>query len=411
MCWDERLRRQAPCTSSAQNPPAKPPRIQARKAPLTRGLKRAKPIIAATSVPENVCKTQNICTPVRIFFGTEREKQQGKARVIFTGDRAGKLQLGRAIVTVPKAADRERGEIPRPQWWERVFLRVSPEGDPAKHFTILSNGFKLFSNPEDFIAEVREHMKDAGAYKDHAFVFVHGYNVPFDAALYRTAQIAYDLGHEAGGHQVPFGTAFLYSWPSSGETYDYAYDLESARFTVTHLKDFIGLVTARSGAKEIHLIAHSMGNVALMNALHEFSRDPTNAGAKLNQVVLAAPDMDVREFERLARAITPIAKNVTLYASSKDVAMMASRKVHRDQARAGDVTEKGPVIVDKVYSIDISALSTDFFSIRHSDYADKRELLRDMNIMFVREEQPPHKRNLNFRRLARDGGEFWRYAQ
>ena len=95
-----------------------------------------------------------------------------------------------------------------------------------------------------------------------------------------------------------------------------------------------------------------MGNVALMNALREFSRDPANAGVKINQVVLAAPDMDVREFERLSRAITPIAKNVTLYASSKDVAMMASRKVHRDQARAGDVTENGPVVVDKVYSID-----------------------------------------------------------
>lgn len=410
-CWDKRLERHVPCVSSTRKPLANSNNVRERKPPRTRGLKRPKQRSVTTSVFQNVCKTQNICTPVRIFFGTEREKEQGKTRIIFTANRADKLQLGRAIVTVPKAADRKRGEIPRPQWWERIFLRVPPEGDPAKHFTILNEGFKLFSDPKDFIAEVREHTKDAGDYKDHAFVFVHGYNVPFDAALYRTAQIAYDLGHDVRGQHVPFGTAFLYSWPSGGETYDYAYDFESARFTVAHLKKFLGLVASRSGVKEIHLIAHSMGNVALLNALKEFSRDPISAGTKINQVVLAAPDMDIKEFEKLVRAITPIAKNVTLYASSKDVAMMASRKVHRDQPRAGDVTDKGPVIVDKVYSIDISALSTDFFSIRHSDYADKRELLRDMNRMFVREEQPPHKRNLNFRRLVRDGAAFWRYAE
>jgi esterase/lipase superfamily enzyme len=154
-----------------------------------------------------------------------------------------------------------------------------------------------------------------------------------------------------------------------------------------------------------------MGNVALMNALASLSREPMGLGARINQVVLAAPDVDVKEFEKLARAIVPIAKNVTLYASSKDVAMLVSRKVHRNQARAGDVTEKGPLVVDKVFSIDISALSTDFFSIRHSDYADKRELLRDMNRMFVREEQPPHRRNLNFRLIGTDGGEYWRYTE
>ena len=91
--------------------------------------------------------------------------------------------------------------------------------------------------------------------------------------------------------------------------------------------------------------------------------------------------------------------------------MMASRKVHRDQPRAGDVTDAGPVIIDNVYSIDISAISTEIFSIRHSDYADRQELLRDMNRMFVKAEQPPDRRNLNFLRHFRDGSAFWRYAE
>ncbi len=357
----------------------------------------------------NVCKARNICTPVPVFFGTERKRQELATKVTFTADRAGKLQLGRAIITVPKAADRKRGEIPRPGFWDWIW-GVPVGGDPARHFTIVKNGFRIFSSAEDFIAEVRAHMKDAGDYKEHAFVFVHGFNVKFDAALYRTAQIAYDLGYDAQGRHIPFGTAFLYSWPSGGKTFDYAYDLESARLTIDHFKAFLELVATQSGAKQIHLIAHSMGNVPLMNALAEFAENPPKTDAKINQVVLAAPDMDVKEFEKLARSITPFAKSVTLYASSRDVAMKASRKVHRDKPRAGDVGDTGPIIVNKVYSIDISALSTAIFSIRHSEYAENRELLSDMNRLFVKQEQPPHIRDNNFQRRFRGTGEYWRYA-
>jgi esterase/lipase superfamily enzyme len=410
-CWDARLQRHAPCKIATQKPSSSSEYIPKRKSLRSRGMRRLRRQFASKSVSWNVCESKNICTPVRIFFGTDREKRQGKTRVIFTADRAGKLQLGRAIVTVPKAADRKRGEIPRPTWWERVVLRVPLAGDPAKHFTILKDGFKLFANADDFIVEVREHIKDAGDYKDHAFVFVHGYNVKFDAALYRAAQIAYDLGYDVRGQHIPFGSAFLYSWPSGGETFDYASDLESARLTVEHLKAFIDLVASRSGAKQIHLIAHSMGNVPLMNALAEFAQEPKHAGAKINQVVLAAPDMDLKEFEKLARAITPVAKSVTLYASSKDVAMKASRKVHRDKPRAGDVGDTGPLIVDQVYSIDISALSTEIFAVGHSEYADKKELISDMNRLFVKQEQPPHKRNNNFQRKFRGKTEYWKYAQ
>jgi len=284
------------------------------------------------------------------------------------------------------------------------------EGDPSKHFTIVKNGFKLFISEDDFLAEIREQMKNAGQYKDHAYIFVHGYNVEFDQALFRTAQIAYDLGYNEPGGHVPFGTAFLYSWPSGGETLDYAYDQESARLTIKYLKAFVELVAKRSGAKQVHLIAHSMGNVPLLNALAEIAKKPQGLGAIISQIILAAPDMDVKEFEKLARKITPFTKSVTLYASSNDVAMKAARKVHRNKSRAGDVTNEGPLIVDNVYSIDISSLSTEVFSIKHSGYADTRELLNDLNRLFVKQEQPPHTRNINFLRQFRGTNEYWRYA-
>ena len=360
----------------------------------------------------NVCAEKNICTPVRIFFGTDRMMDATlDAGAKFGAERSAKLLLGQAVVTVPRAGDRRRGEIRRPTWWERNVLQVPAEGDPAKHFTILKDGFAIFSSPDTFLAAVREHMRDAGDYKEHAFVFVHGYNTAFDAALYRTAQIAYDLGYdEPGGLHIPFGTAFLFSWPSAGDPKGYLYDQDSARLAVDHLKDFLVLVASKSGAKQIHVIAHSMGNVTLLNALNDLSKAPPK-GVMVNQIVLAAPDLDVGEFEKLAQTVTSLAKGVTLYASSKDLAMIAAREIRKGAPRAGDVFTDGPIVMNKIYSIDISAINTDIFSTKHSEYSDNKVLLNDINHIFSKGEQPPHARNINFSRRKKGKLEYWRYAE
>ena len=46
------------------------------------------------------------------------------------------------------------------------------------------------------------------ALADTPVVFVHGFNVNFEDAVYRTAQITYDLQFD--------GAPFLFSWPTSG---------------------------------------------------------------------------------------------------------------------------------------------------------------------------------------------------
>ena len=74
---------------------------------------------------------------------------------------------------------------------------------------------------EDFLSLVRERLANSRTFKDHALVFVHGYDTSFDNALYRTAQIAYDLRFD--------GAPFLYSWPSGGAVVSYPYDRESQR--------------------------------------------------------------------------------------------------------------------------------------------------------------------------------------
>jgi esterase/lipase superfamily enzyme len=319
------------------------------------------------------------------------------------------LALGSAVVSVPRKVQRESGAILRPTWWDRYVLRVPPEGDPSRHFVIIPNLFEVYSDEASFLAAVARHREQAGDYKDHAFVYVHGYRVDFDYGLYRTAQMAYDLGtaRAEDGVVVPFGTAFLYSWPSAGQLKDYAYDQESARLSVGHLRSFLRLVIEKTGVKHVHLVAHSMGNVPLLNALNDLGRTGVS-GAKVSQVILAAPDMGTREFRTLAAEIQARANGFTLYASSSDLAMEASRKVHKNEPRAGDVVDGKPVITAGVDTIDISAITTCYFCFGHDEYVEQSELLNDIATLLQRGIRPPDTRTHSFR-LQSGELPYWRY--
>jgi esterase/lipase superfamily enzyme len=258
---------------------------------------------------------------------------------------------------------------------------------------------------DDFILAAQQELKEHSAFKDHAFVFVHGFWTTFDDALYRTAQIAYDLGDG----ETTFGTAFLYSWPSGGALKDYKYDFDSARFAIDHLEAFLSLVASRSGAAHLHVIAHSMGNWPMLAVLDKVARAPTNK-TKIDQIILAAPDIDAAEFAKMAFAISTIANGVTLYASSNDFAMKAAREAHHGVPRAGDVPSSGPVIVKGVDTIDVSNISTDVFG-GHAEYVEKRELLNDVALILRKGIHPPSERmpileTLSLRKLV-----YWRYPK
>ena len=88
---------------------------------------------------------------------------------------------------------------------------------------------------------MKARLRDSKLFKDQAVVFVHGYNTSFDNALYRTAQIAYDLEFD--------GATFLYSWPSGGAVASYTYDRESAQASEPYLREFLEMVVKQTGAK------------------------------------------------------------------------------------------------------------------------------------------------------------------
>lgn len=334
---------------------------------------------------------------VPVFFGTDRETQADNTRLRYSSERGRRLELGRALVTVPKS--HQVPNIERPWAIKLPYFDVTiyeQTEDPAQHFTIQNIG-KL--TQKEFLARVRSRLARSARYKDHAIVFVHGYNTSFDSALYRTAQLSYDLKFD--------GAAFLYSWPSGGAVASYTYDRESAQASEPYLRQFLDIVVRETGAKSVSIIAHSMGNQPLLSVLRDMRQTGPNEVA-INEVILAAPDVDADGFANVARRIEGIARGVTLYVAANDRALMVSRNFWRNP-RAGDVPPGGPLIVSGVETIDITNASTDSLALNHSGYAENNDLLQDIGKLILSGQRPPEQRLPTLLRTASPRGDYWRY--
>ena len=336
---------------------------------------------------------------VPVFYGTDRQEEPNAKRVSYNSERGRRLALGRALVTVPKI--HEVPQIERP-WALRIpyfDVTIYEEAeDPKKHFTMQE--IRKLSDA-DFLQLVRERLSGSQRFKDHAIVFVHGYNTSFDHAIYRTAQIAYDIKFDGG--------VFAYSWPSGGAVASYTYDRESAGAAQPYLRQFLDLVVKQSGAKSISVIAHSMGSQPLLDVLKDM-KSSAPPGVAISQVILAAPDVDADNFTNLAKTIEGFARGVTLYAAANDRALTISRNFWRNP-RAGDVTASGPLIVPGIDSIDVTAASTDAFALNHSGYAENNDLLQDIGKLILEGLRPPDQRLSNLRRIPTDKGDYWRYIK
>jgi esterase/lipase superfamily enzyme len=310
---------------------------------------------------------------VPVMYGTDR-KRNGNS---YGGEpNEGKLSLGVVKVSVPE--DHYMGVMEHPPWWKFGF-----GWDPNEHVMVLSV-HELVRN--EFIARSIATLAQGGL--KQALVFIHGFNVTFDDATRRAAQLAYDLRFK--------GLSMMYSWPSLGRSSKRSYDSDADKiiWTRPRLLEFLRLVITELGLDAVHVIAHSMGNRALTDVLRELLTDLPQNAARLRQVVFAAPDVNARTFQDLATKFAEFPERCTLYASSEDRALKISRKFN-NSIRAGD-SGGYLVLLDRVDTIDAAAVRTDFMG--HSSFGDNTSIVCDLDIL-IRHGHPPNERP----RLLRKG--------
>jgi esterase/lipase superfamily enzyme len=324
-------------------------------------------------------------TSIPICYGTDRSVENGQSGgLVSYGPERGELSVGFADVSIPD--DHRMGEIEKPRLWKLQFRE-----DPQKH-VILSKVEPL--SIEAF--SIRTQGVLSRSSRNEVLLFVHGYNVGFGDAVCRTAQIAYDLHFE--------GLAALYSWPSEGSVPRYTVDETNVTWSRPRFAQFLGLLRDKLGAEAIHIIAHSMGNRLVVENIASLAIPSSSHAARIRQMVFAAPDIDASTFKDFAKAFHGKAERFTLYASSEDKAIKASKLIHK-YPRAGD-SGLGLVVVGSVDTIDAAALDTSF--VGHSYYGDNRTVLTDI-FELIRRGSPPEER-FGLVPKERYGERYWLFS-
>lgn len=289
---------------------------------------------------------------VRVFFATDRKETEG---LEFGGERGHEITYGSVFVSIPRG--HQVGAIERPS-----LLLLQFSEDAAKHMVILR---RSSTDRDGFSKDIRAALQRGGS--DASFVFVHGYNVAFDDAARRTAQITYDLDFR--------GAPVFYSWPSQASLEGYTVDEANVEWSTLNLKNFLLDYAQNSGAKDIYLIAHSMGNRALTRAVSALFTEHPELKGRFKEIILTAPDVDADVFKReIAPKLVAGCDKITLYVSDGDKALLASKKVH-GSPRLGD-SAAGISVVPGIETVDASGLDTSF--LEHSYFAESSPVLKDI---------------------------------
>lgn len=311
-------------------------------------------------------------TTVEVFYATDRKREENsKGKILYANER-GDLELGKCVVNVP--AYRKKGEMPLPPWY--LFGLYANEN---LHM-IIKNTALL--DVKDFFEGLQQKVSNSPQ-KD-AFIFIHGFNVSFEESVMRTAQIAVDIGFN--------GAPIVYSWPSLKKVTGYNADEATATgYSIDNIIHFIKDVRTSTGADRVHLIAHSMGNRYLTDALKSLDDQGFTKDFIFNQIILAAPDIDAETFvKNIAPKIAKAGQQVTLYASMHDKALWLSEKLHGNIQRAGTVGTQ-LAVCEGIDTIDASEEKTDFLG--HGYFAESRALIDDI-FHAIRFGNSPADRNL-----------------
>jgi esterase/lipase superfamily enzyme len=318
-----------------------------------------------------------------VWYGTNRRPNNpGDADKGYSAKRDDVLHYGSCRVFIPKS--HKIGSMGSP-WWKRLL-------------TMTDDRLRLLATDElqqsAYWTGIAAQLAAIDADERCALVFVHGYNVSFQDAALRAAQIGFDLSVK--------GAMAFFGWPSQGSTSGYPADEATIEASEGVIADFMTDFAERSGAAAVHIIAHSMGNRGVLRAVNRIAaKAQRRSGKPFGQVILAAADVDADVFRQLSAAYADVASRTTLYVSKRDLAVEASRWLH-NFPRAGLMP---PTLV--LPGIDtINVTNVDLTMLGHGYVADARDVLIDMHAL-ITQGAPPDKR-FGLREAKNEEGErYW----
>ena len=185
---------------------------------------------------------------------------------------------------------------------------------------------------QDFLQQLSQQV-EASPYRSLLLV-VHGFREAFPSALRKTAFLAHVLDIDT--------PVLLFDWPGDqgSSLRGYRRARQVAEASGAELAATLRLIVDEVQPGRLWLLANSMGGQVVVDAFELLSRDADFADSptEIETVVLTAPDVDHEDFNQRFKAQSDsLAKNVTVYVSSNDRALLVSRLINRG-LRLGEST-------------------------------------------------------------------------
>jgi esterase/lipase superfamily enzyme len=358
------------------------------------GWKHPSGVIAARSRPERPASVLEWLRPrdeaplespsqFTIYYGTNRKLVGGGVGGhTFSNSRGERLSIGSCLVTVPKThrfGGAGRTFVKR--WMRGTGTRLRVEE------TTVEDNIEFINHVKEAISQVDDERQN--------LLYVHGYNVSFSEAARRAAQLGFDL-------KIP-GATFFFSWPSAARLNAYAADEAAIEASLPYLEQFILLLAIQCAEVPMNIIAHSMGNRAVLRLLERLNTaDSPLPTAWIKNLILAAPDVDSDVFVKSMTKSAMVPKRTTLYVTCGDWALQASEWLHQFP-RAGlmpPVTTIPDVDTVLVEDFDLLELGHDYFS-------EACAVLHDI-FDVIRRGSPPGDRPRTIAAKSESGAEYWR---
>jgi esterase/lipase superfamily enzyme len=305
-----------------------------------------------------------------VWYGTNRAPIVADGRTIgYSGDMdTREVRYGKVFVEIPEDFLQQ---LRYPGILDRIFFRSAVDSLKAR---------RPIELPESVVmSEIGHDLAAIDPTERTALIYLHGFKTGFEDAAKRAAALGYQM-------KIP-ATAF-FSWPSEGALAAYLADNTSISASEDQIAAFLIDFVRQSGATEVHVVAHSMGSYGLLRAmLRPVMTAAISEGVRFGQIILAAPDVDRRLFERDARILAMVSKRVTLYASSNDYALKVSMALANFQ-RAGILPP--PVEVPGVDVIDVGPVDLTFLG--HSYVVEEIAVMEDM-VKLITGNTPPSRRS------------------
>jgi len=313
-----------------------------------------------------------------VFFGTNRDPVYEQGILAGFGNlRQSEIFYGVCEVIVPEG--HQVGSLGT-RSWKRLFNKAD---DQLRMEKPISLDQELFWK---YMLSVASKM----TVKQKPTLFIHGYNNSFEYAVLRAAQIGYDLGLGQG--------IGLFSWPSKGKVLGYLADKAAADSSKYLLADFIEEFITNSESGGINVIAHSMGCHCLLGALEVLSNNRKSVLRQLDQVIMAAADVDTSIMPQLGMNAVKYSKRTTSYVSDKDIPLAISGWAHKFP-RVGITPPT--YVLEGMDTVLVNNKDLGFLS--HGYVGSSRSVLTDIHALLKGNEHPS-KRSM----VEVAGPDFWR---